>query len=232
MNETLTPPTQEAYLLQQEISPEMAAVTALELAPDPVLRAEQLGVNTTAEGILQAITGLHAAVAPEVPHTPSEVARTINNPDTGEIKAVLLNPQERLPLFAHTAQLIKDLYARTQPGQEQAYLKRAANALALSVVLTHTFEDGNGRTARTLAHAIRNGSALNEEGQQDLKVVAANRPSTGFRINSYLPTNEGKNLTPAQLVEAAVAIDVPLADQAAYQEIVNKNFSIPYDDQA
>ena len=74
-----------------------------------------------------------------------------------------------MPLFDTAAQLIRALGQTVKPGEEQGYLNRSANVLALSVVLAHTFQDGNGRTARTLAHAVREGSEVHDSQSPHLQ---------------------------------------------------------------
>ncbi|MBC7708321.1 Fic family protein [Polaromonas sp.] len=207
-----------------------AAIEGLNLASDPAVRTSQLAQNTTGEGLLQAAILLHTTLAPEVVHTPSNVARTIADPVSGEVSAVLMKPEERLPFLEKAATLIKQLGESVQPGEEQAFLNRAGNITGLALVLAHTFEDGNGRTARTLAHAIRYGSEVNDHNREDFDVLSANRPTNGFKITSYLPNNEGKSLAPVELLEAAASLDIPLTNQTAYGQIAYHNFAQPYAD--
>lgn len=221
MLETISPSLTETL-------PSHQAIGELQLSADLALRAAQLAANTTGEGILRAITSLHNALAPEVPHEPSDVARSINNPQTGKETAKLLQPEERMPLFETAANLIRTLGQTVQPGEEQNYLNRSASVLALSVVLTHTFEDGNGRTARTLAHAVREGSEVTDQNKDDFNTVSRNRPESGFKITSYVPTRDGVGLTPVELITAAASLDVPLSDKANYQLRVDNNFTLPY----
>ena len=75
-----------------EAAPSHQAIGELQLAVDPTQRAAQLANNTTGEGILLAITNLHSVLAPEVSHEPSDVARSIVNPRTGEETTKLLQP--------------------------------------------------------------------------------------------------------------------------------------------
>ena len=211
----------------EQASPQFA-IGELQLSSDLSERASQLARNTTGEGILQAVTGLHTALAPDVPHIPSEVARTVLKPQTGEIVAVLMEPEARMPFFETAANLIRTLGQSVRLGEEESYLNRSSSILALSVVLAHTFEDGNGRTARTLAHAVRYGSEINDDNMDDFDVVSRNRPDTGFKINSYVPTGDGKALSPNELLTVAASLDIPLTDQADYQRRVDRNFSMPY----
>lgn len=205
------------------------AIEELKLSTDPIERTRQLTDNTTAEGLLAAITLLHTALAPDIPHEPSTVARTIKNPRTGEITANLMQPEDRMPFFSHAADLIKKLGETVRVGDEQSYLNRAGNILALATVLSHTFEDGNGRTARTLAHAVRSGSEVNDETRGDFEVVSKNRGDSGFRIISYVPVKESLNLSPSEILDAAASLDIPLSDQTAYQNRAHEHFTVPYD---
>lgn len=211
-----------------ETLPSHLAIGELQLSPDLTQRAAQLANNTTGEGILLAVTGLHTALAPENSHEASDVARTMLNPRTGEVTAKLLQPEERMPLFETAAELIRTLGQSVQPGEEQSYLNRSANVLALSVVLAHTFEDGNGRTARTLAHAVREGSEVTDDNRGDFDAVSQNRPETGFKITSYVPNGEGTKLSATELLTVAASLDIPLSDKANYQSRVGDNFTLPY----
>ena len=204
------------------------AIAALELSSNPIERARQIAQNTTSEGILSAITGLHRALAPDVPHVASDVARTLQDPRTGEVTSVLMDPDKRVPFFEQASVVIRALGEQINPGEEQAFLNRAGNVLALSVVLAHNFEDGNGRTARTLAHAMRYGSEVTPSSQEEFDLVSTNRPEHGFKINSYCPVKQGKDMSQDQLVVAAAAFDIPLSDQAGYQKHVDAHFAIPY----
>lgn len=215
-------------LAQPDLIPGQQAIEGLALAPEVVDRASQIAQNTSPEGILKAIIDLHTELAPEVPHEPSSEARSIVNPTTGEVSSILAKPEERMKLFDRAAETIKALGESLQPGQEQAFLNRSANVLALTVVLAHTFEDGNGRTARTLAHAVRYGSEINDENKDDYEVIGRNRTTEGFRITSYVPTKDGSTKSASELIEAAASLDIPLSDTAEYQQRAHENFTFPY----
>ena len=216
----------------QESQPELIfdetkhALERLQLNDDPNVRATQL-LGLTAEGLLSAVTSIHEAVAPDEAHTLSPVARTIKSKD-GATVAELMQPDERLPLFQSAISMISQIAENAQPDEAQIFLNRAGNVLALAIVLAHPFEDGNGRTSRVLGHAIREGYQDTAAYDQDLKTVSTNRPDSGFRINSYVPVNEGVELNPTELLAAAASVDIPLNRDDAYKQRVQSSFTTPY----
>ena len=138
-----------------------------------------------------------------------------------------MDPAERLPFYDQAAKLIQELATHRQGGDDQQFLERAANVLAMTLVLAHPFADGNGRTARTLAHLVREGFDVDPTSHDDLVTLGTNRPSEGG-IRSYLPHEEGNTLEPLALLERAAALDIPLSDEAAYTYKRKSVFAIPY----
>ena len=225
MTETLTHAMHNQQA-QPELSPAMQALEALELSPDTRTRAEQVASLMSGEAVLQAATIVHEGVAPSEAHFPSSVAREVVN--NGVLVAKLLQPAERAPLLSKAVDLIHQLDAKRQPGEEQAFLNRSANILAMGLVMTHHFEDGNGRTARTLAHAVRYGSAMSPDNKADIDLMSTNRPLTGFRVTAYLPLKAGRDMAAAELLDAVASVDVPLAEHESYDQIASQTFDQPY----
>lgn len=221
-------PEQEA--LHNEVDPALQAVESLQLSSNSAERAQQVNDAMTAENLLTVLTMVHEGVAPDVAHVPSAIARNIVDPRSGEATTSLARPEERLPLFTHAAELVKGLYGGMKPGEEQLFLNRSANIIALSGVLAHTFEDGNGRTSRTLAHAIREGSQIDESNIDTYAILAGNRPEAGYKINSYVPSGEGKNLSAADLLDRVASIEIPLSETQEYESVARKNFNQPYNE--
>lgn len=203
-----------------------SAIDSLELSPDPHQRAELLAEGITADAIIDATKRLHHVLAPGIDTVPISAAMHVSSPD-GTNKRELMKPAERRPLFEHAAALVRDLAAHRTPDTDQAFLDRAGNIVALSVVLAHQYGDGNGRTARALGHVIREGYDPAAD-QGDLKLVASNRPESGYRITSYLPTREGVNMTPDEILNQAAALEVPLNDVSAYEAKARQVFTTPY----
>lgn len=198
--------------------------------PDTDQRAEQVA-GITGEGLQKLILDVHSAVAPDVPHAPTESAMHVQSPD-GTNRRALMTTEDRIPFVEHAAELVRNLASqRSTPEDNGAFLRRAANVVALSVVLTHTYPDANGRTARTLAQFIREGLDPSDEiSVSDMQALSANRPEKGFRINSYVPTSQGQNMDPAQLLDVAAALDIPLQDEHSYNQLKNDAFTTPYHD--
>jgi hypothetical protein len=215
---------------------EPAEVTDLELAQT----LDQIGLPVDVTGRAADIAGfsgtdlaamgalIHRAVAPEANQNPTDFSMSVSSPD-GSNKRALMDPEARFPLFEQATGLIHKLAQKMKPGEEQSFLNRAGNIAALTMVLGHPFEDGNGRTARTMAQLIRGGhDASNPESVGDLKLVSTNRPNEGFRINSFVPNSELK-LAPEQVLQAAAALDIPFSEGAQYSEVARQNFSTPYE---
>lgn len=205
-----------------------ARIGELGLKPDSAGRAEQLSAMT-GDGIMDMATRLHEVLAPDIEHTPTDYVMNVSPPD-GSSKKPLMQPAERAPFMDHAAELVRELADRCQDGEEDAALKRAANVAALSLVLAHPFADGNGRTARTVAHLIREGYDGEAGPQRDLQTIGGNRPPGGFRINSYLPIERGLDMDPAEVIEAAAGLDIPLSQPDAYNSASREIFTKPYDD--
>jgi hypothetical protein len=182
-------------------------------------------INT--DKLISAVAVLHSVLAPEADLNPTKGAMYVGSPD-GTDKRQLVPPEDRLKIFEHVTHLTGQLAKRIHKSASQAYLDRAANVIALGIVLAHPFEDGNGRTARVLAHLIRNGYDGSEKARDDIRVLGENRPSQGFRINSYVPTLEGRDMSPIELLNAAASIDVALEAKQLYEMSTRSEFTTPY----
>ncbi len=203
----------------------LKAVESLHVPKDAVERVDDIA-SFRAEDILAAATVLHTELAPNESHEPHDEQSYVKGPGENAEKRMLAKPEERLQILDFASQQLALLKESMQPGEEQAYLARAGNIIALSLVLAHVFKDGNGRTSRTLAHVVREGH-INED---DLKIVGANRNEKGFRIDSYVPTKDGLAMDPYQLLEAAGAKNIPLSETSDYYQFSRSVFTTPYSD--
>lgn len=98
-------------------------------------------------------------------------------------------------------------------------------------MLAHIYENGNGRTARTLGELVHNGfDRNNTDSAADLELLSTNRPDKGFRINSYVPTGEWSdgraNKDPIAFLDTVAALDAPF-DGASYALAARKAFTTP-----
>lgn len=177
-----------------------------------------------ADDIMAAAIALHIELAPNVSHEVTDTHMSVVGRSEDSEKRLLVAPEKRHEIFNKVAELLAELAKNVKPGEEQAYLERAGNVIALGLVLAHPFEDGNGRTARTLGHIIREGQV----DADDLKVIGKNRDYEGFRINSYVPTGEGSNMEPNGILAAAASLEVPLSDAEAYKIKTNQIYTTPY----
>jgi fido (protein-threonine AMPylation protein) len=102
----------------------------------------------------------------------------------------------------------------------------------MSVVLAHPYEDGNGRSARTMAQLVRYGIDIsNQNSIDEMMQVSANRPPHGFRINGYLPRRDaGDDKTPQELIGRMARTDIPLDETVDYLAQRQAEFSEPYTD--
>jgi hypothetical protein len=231
MNEHLSYPNHSevpnpAIIEQQKWNAVFEAVGGLGLHFEANERASQVGALTGAT-LMEAATRLHTALVPEVSHEPTEKAMHVQGPD-GDNRRTLVEPGERAGLYDLAADLVGRLNAGRKAGEEEAFLKRAANLVALSLVLAHPFQEGNGRTARTLAHVMREGYGGGDQIQDDIRVVGSNRPASGYRLHSYVPTKEGVSLSPQDLLIEAASIDIPLAKHDEYVSKSRSYFTTPY----
>jgi len=193
---------------------------------DEKKRADKIA-SLSADELMTTATTLHTYLAPENSHEATDYSMKITSPD-GSNARELMAPQARAAYMQYAVGLVQKLAMQRTPGTEKQFLERAANIVALSLVKAHTFEDGNGRTARTFAHLIREGYDGGEEIKNDLKIAGTNRPTEGFRINSFLPTGKGSELTPEELLDVAAALDVPLEDTQNYKTLTREAFASPY----
>lgn len=173
--------------------------------------------RATVDDYVATIDAVHRKVAPDHSHEPHPEAVKFISPGTGEMSSYAAKPEERAGILSHALEAAKQVAQkhRQEGGSINDTLQRCGNLAAFGVVLAHNYEDGNGRTARTLGELIHNGyDNSNPESIADLATLSANRLHEGFRINSYVPTGEwgnGRaNQDPIAFLDAVAALDVPL----------------------
>ncbi len=199
----------------------------------PPERRLEIIEHASLEDYIYGTAALHQKLAPEAPAYPLDRPIRLENKTTGSGKDLAM-PEERLPIFEKAHDLTMKVVAkyRKEGGSLQNVLNRCANLSAFGIVLAHPFEDGNGRTARTMAELIRGGYDRDRDFTNSpdsmLMLVAANRPEDGVRVNAYVPKREGTNDNPEDFLEFVAGLDVPF-DQDQYVEAVHKgNFTTPY----
>lgn len=193
---------------------------------DPAARAERVAGLTT-EDLIAMVAEMHTALAPGTDINPTANSMHVKSPNGLDDKE-LVKPDERIKVFEQVVGLVHELSGRIGQGDEEAFLERAANLVGLGVVLAHPYEDGNGRTARTLGHLIRYGYDESEEIKNQLRLVSSNRPGEGFRINSYVPTGAGGDMAPEELLQSAAALQLPLKSKQVYDMSSRAEFTTPY----
>lgn len=223
MSETALAP--QGQTINQSVSPEEqfeAVKNRLDdigFNPDANVRANdiaQWGVND----LIAASTLIHAEVAPNADINPTDFSMKMSSPE-GVTTAVLMDPEKRYDFLKYATDKIQELGKTLKPGDERGFLDRAANIVGMATVLAHSFEDGNGRTSRTLAYAIKEGyDPDNQDRLEDFKAVATERPKEGYKMLGIIPYD--KDLTPEQQIDALAAVDIPLIDRQAYLDRASK----------
>lgn len=210
------PDWQEVYAMAERFN----------MPKDPGDRAAEVA-SWNAEDLIAMTTLTHSVIAPEASPTPIETSMNVSSPD-GARKTELMKPEERYGYFQHAAELIRTLGSKVEKGDEQQFLNRAGNIVALATVIAHPFEDGNGRTARVSALLVREGyDKKNDEVRQDIITGGTNRPAEGFRINSFVPRMD--EMSPEQYLEAVAAADTPLSDpEGQYKQQADRLFTTPF----
>ena len=103
-----------------------------------------------------------------------------------------ISPEHRYEVFL---KLVEDIKAT----DESVNPARIADMLALGVVLLHPFNDGNGRTARTIGLIFRDNYDQPDFGD-DFDQVSESRDKLrekgGWMINGYIPKVEGDQSDP------------------------------------
>jgi hypothetical protein len=185
-------------------------------------RANDVAANFGQRGmdIEMVAQAMHQVLVPHIETVPTDFNMEVGSPD-GSRSTVLMHPEDRAAFFDQAANLVRELNERRGAGDDEAFLARASNVSALSIVLAHPYANGNGRTARVIGGLLREGPQ-----SEDLKVLGTERPTTGFRINSYLPRDE--SLTPLEVLQAAAALETPLSDSETYMSQGAAKFTGPY----
>lgn len=193
----------------------------------------ELVERATVDDYVAAVDAIHRKVVPDHSHDPHPETMKLVDPKTGEIRSYTARPEERRGIMEHALGVAKQVAQkyREEGGSIEDALQRCANLAAFGVVLAHTYENGNGRTARTLGELIHNGfDSSNPESVSDLATISAERPEKGFRINSYVPRGDwadGRaNRSPVAFLDTVAALDVPL-DGTSYATVASRTFTTP-----
>jgi hypothetical protein len=242
MSETLTqPPIEEALhnphagLIDHVNDPNVGLGDVLSEAGFESMPPEgrlSLVEHASVDDYMGAVDVIHRKVASEHSHDPHPIAVSFVGKD-GQVSSYAAQPEERAGIMRHALEAAKQVAQkyRQEGGSIEDALQRCGNLAAFGVVLAHNYENGNGRTARTLGELVHNGfDSSNPESVSDLAMVSANRPDKGFRINSYVPTGEwadGRaNQDPIAFLDAVAALDIPL-DSAGYSAVARSKFTTP-----
>ena len=194
----------------------------INLPQNPYERAKTIA-NFSADDLVALTAVVHQAVAHEADPNPTAERMKMKSPD-GTVTRELMDPKDRFTYFELASSLFSELGQQLEPGKETDYLARVGNILALGVLDAHAFGDGNGRTARVLAHLVREG--VTDESKPDLALLGKNRPTEGFKITSFIPRSGDS--TPADYLRQVAAPDIALGATSEYQNRTKKLFVSPY----
>lgn len=185
-------------------------------------RANDVARNFGKKGIdIEMVTqAIHQVLVPHIESVPTDYSMQVASLHGGE-QTELMRPEDRSEFFDQAAQLINELNDRRSNADDEAFLERTSNIVALSIVLAHPYANGNGRTARLIGGLLREGPQ-----SEDLKLLSTERPESGYRINSYLPRDE--TLTPLEVLQAAADLEISLSDAEEYQRRTYNKFASPF----
>lgn len=198
---------------------------SLNLPDNAEERAVELA-GMSATDLIIMTTLLHSRLASNADQNPTQHSMNILSPD-GSKRREMIKPENRFSLYEHASSLIKKLASKITSETVNEFLERVANIVALTTVITHSFEDGNGRTARYLAHLIKTGAPSSDADKEDFMLLGANRPLTDTRIIAYIPRIQA-NMTPQEYLDSLSATDIPLGQEESYKERTKKLFTSPY----
>ena len=194
-----------------------------ELGPEQRLDAIR---HASPESFVFGLTAVHQVVAPEADISPADYAMKMTDPRAENPDKLLAEPEQRMAIFDTAYTLAEQLVGKfdQEGGDIENVLERVANLAAFSIVLAHPFENGNGRTARTIGQLIRFGAST-DVNRQDLLLCATERPlgEDSFRIDSYMPKGSPE---PINYLHELAAMNVPF-DQAKYHQAAE--FTTPYE---
>jgi hypothetical protein len=232
MTETLASP-QEAEYVEPDWDQVFERVEALRIPTDEHERAEDIARNfSTGKDIEMFGKAIHDVLVPEVESMPADRAIKAIDPKTGKIEREFLQPEERPVIFEQAADYIKQLYEmRGSNSDDEAFLARVASVVALTITSAHSYKNGNGRLARTMAELIRNGTT----NKEDFVLVGTERnvsekQQNGFRIYSYRQIGQSidRGESDYDVIRIAASTNIPYDQNKAYFDQAQKTFSSPH----
>lgn len=230
----------EAPLPLQErlVDPRVSLTEMLaQLGIEGLTQEERLGLieHATLSDFKTVVDLIHRKVAPEDSHEIRTKAGTISNLRTGEVVHHTAAPEMRDSILQRALEYAQQIVAkyRQEGGSLEEALQRCGNLAAFGMVLAHPYEDGNGRTARTIGELIHNGyDGSDSQSVEDLAVVSKNRAAGGgVRIHSYDADISGDwhylaHKQPFDFLSIVAALDLPL-DGQSYTAAARGVFTTP-----
>lgn len=218
----------DAYRTNRDPIPDIDTVkeriAMIALPEDLNERASDIARNfRRPEDIRLLLAAIHDVAVPGFATRETDFASVADNGH--DEPTTLASPEERTSVFGQASDLLNSLSSmRMLDGsQDQAYLDRVGNVVALASVWAHTYADGNGRTARVTADLLRYGP-----NSANLEIAMKGRDEYGpedIRISSYVPK---KTFSPSEALSIAASLDIPLLQEADYLERSGSAFTTPY----
>lgn len=218
----------DAYRTDRDPTADIEQVRArldqLSIPSDVHDRADDVAKNFTRPQDLQMlVAAIHDVAVPGI--ATREVDYMVDAESRDGTRTALAAPDERQAIFESASAMINELALRRRGNEanDQAFLDRVGNIVALAGVWAHSYADGNGRTARIVGDLLRYGP---DSG--NLGVAMKGRDEYGpddIRIASYVPKRDA---SPADALVAAASLDIPLDDEPRYLETTGSRFSTPY----
>ncbi len=196
MSETNSSSTSNGYEIEhtrEKLDFEEFKVMLKEYGLDGDTPAERLGAlkNQSNESVGLFMSDLNRRLQGSDDTLVSERTMKIGSTDT-------IDPTDRYDIFMGVLNKIKSVDSDINPG-------RVGDILALTNVLLHPFEDGNGRTSRMIGF-IYQPDFDGQDSMQTFDVLAESRDTArergGFMVNGYVPhMREGVNQSDADQVQ-------------------------------
>jgi len=192
----------------------IAGIRVLGVPTDVHERADYFsGKVLTGAAIRQYVNSVHEIVVPGIPTVETTFPVTLG----GYVWCMSVG--KRGPLLEHAAKLAGELsMMRRKPDDDQFYLERLAIVTGLATVLTHAYDDGNGRAGRVSAGLMYSGP----EPPDHLLVLGRHR---GGRTGRFIPLSEND---PNDTLNAAAGTDIALADPNSYHSATSSYFCTPH----
>lgn len=224
-------PTPLATIGETGLDPHTSLLTFLETAGveglDDNGRLDLLERASMAN-FIAAVAVIHQKLTPE--GDPNPMPRPMGVTDNKVKTVFTAEPENRYGILEHAFNKSKELISkyRAEGGSLRNVLERCGNLAAFSIVLAHSFRDGNGRTARTMGELIKFGYQKSDpDSIRYLNFISKGRPKQGFRVSSYVPKIDDADKNPLGFLDFVAATNLPFEDSLYLDKVHRGNFTTP-----